>query len=256
MSSKILFAAALACVCHAQPKFEVASIKPADPNSRGMGFQRMPGGGLRGNGVTAAILIKSAYGIQDFQLVGAPSWVSNERYNIEAKPDQIDEGDNSGPATKDQWAIFRERLKGLLAERFQLKVRTESKEANVYVLVVEKGGHKMKAATLSNGIRRQNRGELLGMGADMELFSNLLSSMVGKPVLDQTGLTGKFEFKITYSEEGVNTGDKPGGAAPAPDETSPSIFTALQQQLGLRLQSQKGPVPSIVIERIEKPSEN
>jgi uncharacterized protein (TIGR03435 family) len=163
---------------------------------------------------------------------------------------------------------MRERLRALLAERFQLTLHRETKEQSVYALVVAKGGPKLqqgqaKEATGPRGpMMRMGRGELSGQGVELEMLTRTLSSQLGRTVIDRTGLKGNFDFKLTWTPDPGQSAGPPGGlpagadAPPPPDPNGPSVFTALQEQLGLRLESQKGPVEMLVIDRVEKPSEN
>lgn len=240
--------------------FEVASIRPSDPAQRGMRLGHTAGGGLSTTGVTVKILIEIAYGIRDFQIVGAPAWIANERFDIIAKPDRADpELPEGAPRPVDyeraQGERFATRIRALLADRFALIVRRESAERPVYLLTAVKGGHKLRPAEAGNGISR-NRGTITGSAAPLELFVNLLSSITGRPVLNQTGLTGKFDFKLEWTEEMSGIADRDGAPAAADAGGGPSLFSAMQEQLGLQLKAGKGNVPVVVVERVEKPSAN
>ena len=246
--------------CGAQPaslKFEVATIKPANPDLRGMGVSPLPGGGFSAQGVNLRFLILYAYGIQDFQLSGGPGWIASDRYDIEAKPEKPDSPAEYNEKTANE--RVRERLRALLAERFHLALRKEAKELSTYSLVVAKGGPKLtetKPDGPRGGIRR-NSGMLLSTGAPFEYFVTALSQTLGRPVVDETGLGSKrFDFELRFAEDQSFAGLKPG--APAAEEAAdqPSIFTALQSQLGLKLEAKKGQVDFFVIERAEKPSAN
>jgi uncharacterized protein (TIGR03435 family) len=156
-----------------------------------------------------------------------------------------------------------ERLRALLADRFQLVVHKETKDQPIYALVVSKNGAKLKEAKAVEGARQgmsMNRGRLEGFAAPMEMLGQTLSNVTARPVIDKTGLTAKYDFVLEWTPEaGADAraqGFGNGVTEPAPAPGGPTIFTALQEQLGLRLESQKGPVPNIVIDRAEKPSEN
>jgi len=241
--------------------FEVASVKAADPNSRGVRLQRTPGNGLSAAGVTLKGLIAFAYDIQDFQISGGPSWFRTERYDIVAKPERPEGLSDVREATPAQqktlWEQLRERTRALLAERFQLAVHRETGERAVYLLVLAKNGHRLQESKEDFGLSR-NRGLISGNGATTEMLAHVLSAALARPVLDRTGLNGKYGFKLEWTEEGSPAGK--GGEittdANAPDLSGPSIFTALQEQLGLKLESAKGPVEIIIIDRAEKPSPN
>jgi uncharacterized protein (TIGR03435 family) len=240
--------------------FEVASIKPVDRSTLSkVGIGLTPGGGIRGT-APVKMFITWAYKIGDFQLSGGPSWIASDFFEIQAKPEKFEGPDD--PAilpSEQQTERTRERMKALLAERFRLVVRTESKEASVYVLSVGKGGHKLKAAENARNGVRQNNGEIISMGSPIRFFVPSLSRILGRPVLDETGLTGEYDFKLEFRPESFVPAEKFGVPIPAPDTSEdprPSIFTAVQQQLGLKLDARKGPVAAIVIERVEKPSGN
>jgi len=219
------------------------------------------------------MLLTFAYDVRDFQLSGGPGWIGSEHYDIVARPDRsaapeegpVDMRKMSDGEMKTMAEKIRERLRALLAERFQLAVHNETKDAPVYFLVVAKNGPKLEAAEEGKeGPRgmRMGRGQLTGMSAPMTMLATTLSNALGRPVQDHTGLSGKYNFKLEWTPD-PGQGDKlPGGpppgveAPPEPDANGPTVFTALQEQLGLRLESQKGPMQMIVIDHVEKASEN
>lgn len=255
--------------------FEVASIKPGAPAGSGripMGIQFQRGGGLRTTNVTLRMLLTFAYEVQDFQITGGPSWLGSDLYDIQARSegsaDATGAPDETQNMTEGQRKVFvdqmRERLRSLLAERFQVVVHRETKEQPVYALVAGKGGPKLQESheTGSNrGRMRLGRGELEGTAIQLQFLAQSLSNQLRRPVLDKTGLTGNYDFKLTWTPDaaqGFGGPPVPPGAdaPPAPDPNGPTIFTAVQEQLGLRLESQKGPVDVIVIDRAERPTEN
>jgi uncharacterized protein (TIGR03435 family) len=255
--------------------FEVASIKPAAPAGGGpvpMGVQLMPGGGLRASNVTLRLLLTLAYDVRDFQISGGPPWLNTQLYDIQARsgsvPDTPAEPDAMRNLTDEQRKTFqeqmRQRLRALLADRFQLVVHRETKDQLVYTLQVAKGGPKFqeaKSAGPNAGRMRMGRGELTGEATGMDFIAQVLSNQVRRPVLDKTGLTGKYDIHLTWTPDGPQGflgGPVPAGVEPPPppDPNGPTIFTALQEQLGLKLESDKGPVEQIVIDRVEKASEN
>jgi uncharacterized protein (TIGR03435 family) len=166
-----------------------------------------------------------------------------------------------------QMERMRARLRPLLAERFQLVVQKDTKELPVYELLVGKSGHKMKPADETVPPHMRNgRGEMMARAVPMQLLVDSLSSQVGRTVVDRTGLQGRFEFELHWTPDpgmgpglpGVPGGPGgPGGPPSAPaDLSGPSLFTAIQEQLGLKLEPGRAPVPAIVVVRAEKPSEN
>ena len=242
--------------------FEVASIKPSDPDSRGMRFHHTPGNGLSATGVTLKTLIEFAYDVQDFQISGGPRWFRTDRYDILAKPERPEKSTDFHKATdaqrKQLSERLRERTRALLVERFQLSIHRETEERPVYMLVLAKNGHKLQEPTEEdNGISR-NFGQITANAVAIQLLAKVLSSTIGRPVLDRTGLDGKYKFKLEWTEDRspIGKGDEIPTDANPPDPSGPSIFSAIQQQLGLKLESQKGPVEIIVIDRAEKPSAN
>jgi bla regulator protein BlaR1 len=252
--------------------FEVASIKPSGGDDRRTMIQIQPGGGFRASGMTVKMLLTQAYDVREFQVSGGPSWINTKRYDITAKSEHSDEAqslpDDPRKMTDEQRKTvsdqMRERLRALLAERFQLTIHRETKEQSVYALVVGKGGSKLKESetkegTGPRGMMRMGRAQLSGQGVPLQMLTQSLSSQLGRPVIDRTGLKGNFDFKLEWTPDPGQPAAMPANgpdAPPPPDPNGPSIFTALQEQLGLRLESQKGPVEMLVIDKVEKPSEN
>jgi len=257
-----------ACAAFAQapadsPAFEVASVKASAPGGRGMSLQRGVGGRFTTENVPLKMLITFAYDIRDHQLSGGPGWMNDDRFDIAAKPDRDIPSGDAGNQT------IRLMVQSMLAERFHLVVHRETREMPIYALVIAKGGPKMTEAapeSRGSGFRMKGRGQMTVTKAKMEMFVRVLSNQVGRTVVDKTGLTADYDFKLEYAPDmaqplvgkdgvpaGVSNVEK-GDAPNAPD--LPSLFTALQEQLGLRLEPQKGPVEIVVVDRAEKPSEN
>jgi len=254
--------------------FEVASIKPSAEAGWQIGIQRLPGGGMRASGATLKILLATAYDVREFQIVGGPGWISSDRYDILAKAaasdSEIPAGDR-GEITEAQantaFERMQQRMQALLAERFQLKIHRETKEQPVYALLVGKNGAKLEASPIQDG--RSERRMMMGhgminaQGVDLQMLVSMVARELARPVLDRTGLTGRYDIKLQWTPDPGQSVTPHGGAPspgvqalPPPDPDGPSLFTAIQEQLGLRLESQKGPVEMIVIDRVEKPSEN
>jgi uncharacterized protein (TIGR03435 family) len=259
----------------------VASIKPMKSVPDRIFFRMTPGGGFSGNAVTVKFLIEEAYNIKDAQLVGAPSWTDTERYDIEAKPDDATGAALDKLTPEQRRDQLRLMLQNLLKDRFQLVVTHDSKELPVYALVVAKTGPKVKPSTFNPaehsadaprapgvggpagpGIMMNGRGSLKVTYADMSQLANVLSRFAGRPVVDKTGLTAKYDFELKWTPDdtmptGPSTGPRPpGDDAPPPEATGPSLFTALQEQLGLKLEPQKNAMDVLVIQHVERPSEN
>lgn len=240
-----------------QPAFDVASIKPNASGDHRIMFRMAPGGAFNVTGANLRMLIMQAYDVKDFQITGGPSWLASDRWDINAKADGL-------PAQVPR-ETMQAMMQGLLADRFQLKLHKESKELPAYALVAGKGPHKMKASQ-STGERRQmfrmGRGQANLQAANMAAVANLLSQQLGRPVVDKTGITGEFDIEMHWTPEPGQGGGPFGGAPPPPeaiassDNSGPSLLTAVQEQLGLKLESQKLPVPILVIDSVSKPTEN
>jgi bla regulator protein BlaR1 len=237
--------------------FEVASIKPSATYDGRTLIQIQPGGGLRTSGATLRFLVTLAYDVRPFQISSGPGWIDSDRFDILAKPERgaasVNPTDDLRNMTDSQRKTAQEqmrpRLQALLADRFQLVIHRETKEGAVYALVVGKNGAKLKPADgkEESGFRglRIGTGQMTGSVAPLEMLVTALSNQLGRPGVDRTGLKGNFDFKLEWTPD-----------APQADPGGPSLFTAIQEQLGLRLESQKGPVVTIVIDRVERPSEN
>lgn len=270
--------------------FEVASVKPDKSGGMGVFFRILPGGRFEAHNVPLKFLLEAAYNVKDSQISGVPGWASSEHYNIDAKAD-----DSAAEAMRKMSPDERKdalmlMLQSLLEDRFKLALHHESKEMQIYALVVAKNGPKFHETTLTpdqlnlkapppppppgpggarprggEGIWMMGRGNLSFRGAGLDMFANMLSRQLGRIVVDKTCLNGKYDFALRWTpdegERPVFPGP-PGGpngnaaAPPPPEATGPSIFTALQEQLGLKLESQKGPVDVVVIDHVERPSEN
>jgi bla regulator protein blaR1 len=243
-------------------KFEVAAIKPSSPDAHGSSIMTDKVGGLNVTNMPVRALIKSAYGIRDFQLFGAPGWVGTERYDIIAKPERLPsvaEPPDIQSMTDDQRKVrdeqWKSRVRALLADRFGLVVHTETKEEQIYVLTVAKGGPKLTIVSVP-GTRQGtsvNQGRIQGFAGYISSLVTNLADVVGRPVVDKTGLTGKYDYVLEWTPDMPATGlDAPQSV----DSPGPTIFTALQEQLGLKLESSKGPVDTYVIDKVDRPSEN
>jgi len=231
--------------------FEVASVKPSDPNARG-GRISFPNGTFTATNIPARSLITLAYDIPSFQLAGGgPSWISDQRYDLLAKLPS-DAVKTAGP---ERFAQMRTALQALLADRFQLVIHRETQMIPGYFLVVGKSGFKLKK-TADDGQAdfSSNRGKLTAHRISIELLARNLSGSLSCPVVDMTGIKGVFDLTLEWSPDEVESPVKAGGEAAEP--AGPSIFAAVQEQLGLKLEKQKAPVEMIVIDRIEKPPAN
>lgn len=229
-----------------KPRFEEASIKPSDPSIQGFRMRADPGGRVVASGITLEILIQWAYDVRDFQLQGGPGWRGSARYDIAT----VAEG---GTKPGD----LKPMMQALLTDRFKLSFHRDTKELPVYALVVGRTGPKLRASASDGGTPRMNigRGQVEALKWTMAKFAADLARQLGRPIIDRTGLAGDYDFKLQWTPDEMVV--EPGGDRPVSAATpGPSIFTALQEQLGLRLESTKGPVEILVIDYAEKPSEN
>jgi uncharacterized protein (TIGR03435 family) len=233
-------------VAASSPTFDVVSVKPADLANPGMSIRFDPNRFAMG-GCSLKFAIQYAYGIQDFQVVGGPDWVDSARFDIVAESENaFPRGGTNQQEQEARQKLLRQRLQALLADRFHLKVHISTKEMPVYGLVIAKGGSKLEKAKVETGGWSTGQGLIKGNYISMASLASMLSSTLDRIVLDQTGLPDKYDFALSWTPE-----DEPN-----PDPTLPGLFTAIQEQLGLKLEGQKGPVEVTVIDHVEKPSAN
>lgn len=209
-------------------QFEVAVIKPADPEGVSS-WTRISGTEFHVIS-TVEFLLETAYGVQDYQISGGPKWFRSDKFDVDAKPERAVSG-----------ADMKLMVQALLAERFHLVLRAETRELPVYALVMAKKGLKVQPVIGGTSSMSSGKGSLRGKMSLAEM-GRYLSPMLGRTVVDRTDLKGAFDIKLTW--------------APDDDPAGPSIFTAIQEQLGLKLEPAKGPVQLLVIDRVEKPSGN
>ncbi len=238
-----------------RPSFEVASVR-LRPASAPIS---MIGGGPSGSRLTleamsVSDLVSWAYNVKPWQVAKGPEWTGAslekdrtilddaKRFDIQAKA----EGEAQHTVEE-----FRQMLQSLLAERFHLAVHRETRETPVYVLVIDKNGPKFReSAPEAKGILRMSgRGKIVASGGTMVQLTNWFSHANGvdRPVLDETGLTGRYDFSLEWANA---------AATDAADSTAPSIFTAVREQLGLKLEPRRAPVEVLVIDHVEMPGEN
>lgn len=237
----------------ADPSFEVAAIKLTAPDEKQRGT-RVRGGNVSFVGVTLADLMKFIYDVDSHQIVGAPGWFTSERYDITGK------AEGEGQPNDEQMKIM---LRKLLADRFQLAAHRDQKELAVYNLVVAKSGLKIskndsKGAT--SGIIFRGPGSVLFNNETMdEVCKMLQAAAVDRPVINETGLTDKYEFSLVWTPDQLITTQTTNTNALAPGEKAdapPDIYTAIQQQLGLKLEGTRKRIDVLVIDKLEKLSDN
>lgn len=233
--------AAFAMVCCAQTAaFDAVSIRPAASDAGGRSFTQRPGGGLSTSNATVRMLLAFAYQVMPEEISGGPEWAGSDGFDIQAKAGNP----NVSPAQ------FREMIQSLLADRFHLRLHRETRELAVYVLMQAKGGTKLVKAKDGTaeppGVRIQGGGLMTGTHATMAGLANVLIRPLKRRVFDETGLQGTYDFELRYAPDPV-------GADDAAASDSPSIFTALEEQLGLSLKTAKRPVEVIALDSVEKP---
>jgi uncharacterized protein (TIGR03435 family) len=231
--------------------------------------------GFTATNVPLLTLIRQAYGLRAFaiddRIFGGPAWLSAERYNIDAKIDDA-VAEKLKQLSPDQSKLARQHmLQALLADRLNLIVHRETRDLPVYSLVVAKNGPKLqeskpddpyldgfkdKSGRGGTGIM-MGSGSIVGQAAHLDALVPLFSILVGRTVVDKTGLTGTYDFKLKWTPDQNLAATSTGSAGVQPPESSaPSLFTAIQEQLGLKLEPGKGPVEVIVIDHVERPSGN
>ena len=228
-----------------RPVFEVASIKPSDPKGFSAPLDVKPKS-FEAAGMSLAVLIQWAYDVREFQVTGGPDWLKSTRFDVRAK------AENSTSEGQ-----MRQMLQALLADRCHLQLHLETKEFSVYALTIARNGPKLQTTKeISRSNIQIRSGTLSGFGAPMATLAQALTVLMERPVLDKTGVEGKYDFRLDYDPTTVYSREAALGNPPAPVPGASSIFTALQEQLGLRLDSQTSPLEILVIDELEKPSEN
>jgi len=251
----------------ARPEFAVASVKPNHTGCCTSGGVGNGQGG--GKNVTLKELIAFTYRIQQFQISGGPRWIGSDRFDVEGKAED----------PKADFDQLRLMLRSLFEDRFKLKVHRETKESPAYALVVGKGGVKIKlsrdqspenvdgpappGAGPNHGAVRIGVGNLVGNAVTLSWFASMLSPRLDRLIIDKTNLAGRFDIRLQWAPSaaedlfGVPTEIiDMNGVTVRPDPSGPSIFSAIQEQLGLKLESTKAPVDVLVIDHVEMPSEN
>jgi uncharacterized protein (TIGR03435 family) len=254
-----LFAVAIVGLLQAQsparPEFAVASLKPNASGNPGFTIRAMPAG-LNATNISLKRLIALAYSVTDYQIFGDLPWLESQRFNLEAKATALT-------------ALPQLRLmtQSLLDERFKLKFHRETRELSIYSLTLVKSGVKgpgltdapnepcppPTAATALCGTVSPGMGRIFGQRGRISQLADRLSTMLGRTVVDKTGLTGSYDIDLKFAPDPALQ-QSPGG--PPVDPSGPSIFTAIQEQLGLKLQAGKGPVEVIVVDSADKPDGN
>jgi uncharacterized protein (TIGR03435 family) len=241
MKSVFLFACVAAAFAQS-PSFELASIKPSDP-AAAISIRRS-GHRIATTSTSLEFLITWAYDIRNDRLAGKPGWLDSVRYDVVASAGEDDRP--SPPRRPGQPTELQQMMQTLLGERFKLVIHRETRELQVYALVMAKGGarvHLTEAPDVmgQSPFNMPGAGRLTGTQVSAAMLANVLSGQLNRTVQDQTGLQGVFDFKLEWE----------------PDPLAGNLFTAIQEQLGLKLEARKGPVEVVVIDHIERvPSAN
>lgn len=237
----------------AKPSFELATVKPSSPDARGGGSGMDPGGRFTARNSSLKGLMLLAYGLHPRQIEGGPAWFETDRFDIVAK------ADTAGAPNRAQVMMMVQKL---LADRFSLRFHHEKKELAIYALTVQNSGSKLTPGTGDpNGLptmRGDPHGHLTAGNMTMEEFAmGLQGNVLDRPVIDRTGLSKRFDFTLDWTPDEFQASGL-GAKTPAPDSgaTFPNLFTAVREQLGLKLESTKGAVEILIIDRVEKPSGN
>lgn len=261
-------------------KYDVATIKPTSASDGNVRFLFTPDG-ISLAGVPIQMLLREGFHVEDDHIIGAPAWVNTKRYDVQAKVSP----DDAPKLDKLSFEERRSMIVPLLVERFNLKYHHETRELAGYSLVVAKGGPKLKLSEVQppapdaganpkpgdtvpqrpqqrRMLRMSGRGRLEAEGSSTEMLAHVLSGQLGRNVVDKTGLTGSYDYTLEWTPDDAPP-PTPGGANSGTasnenngDPTGTSVFTALQEQLGLKLESTKGMADVIVIDHIDLPSEN
>jgi uncharacterized protein (TIGR03435 family) len=243
----------------ARPEFDVASIKStnSDDGQTRVRLLWLPGGRFSATGITAKMLIGVAYSVKPFQIFGGPSWIGRDQYSIDAKGAAKEKGSILSLYLTPRQRESEDgnlRLQSLLAEGFQLRAHRETKEQEVYSLVIGRNGPKFRESKFEDSAAEKGLPglnlhpyQLTGTKVSIHYLVEELSRRLGRDVVDQTGLDGEYDFDLRGAPDAGDRDSLPNG---------PSIFTALQEQLGLKLESSKAPVDVLVIDHVERPSAN
>jgi uncharacterized protein (TIGR03435 family) len=235
------------------PIFDVASVRPMSygDDARSHIYNSPRTSEFKAVNVTLRALLEVAYSIPETQMLGGPAWAATDKFDLEAKSDSEFNGQLAALSVEQGNEVKRQMLQALLADRFKLRAHAEKREMPIFALVIAKGGPRLITTNVSGAALSGGRGRISIKGGDdaLAILAFELSWRLGRPVIDQTGLKGRYALTLNWTE-----GDEPSPASNA--SNGPSLFTAIQEQLGLKLEATKGPVPILAIDHAERPSEN
>ncbi len=277
----LLAATAVAAAQAPDYTFEVATVKQNKSGERGGGIRRLPGGRVTVTNMPVRALVTFAYQLGQWQLIGGPSWMADDKYDITAKIEGNPEWEGPGSGKPDPIQVS---MRKLLAERFKLKIHTEMRELDAYALVMVKPGTpgpalkpsptdcKALAELLRQGKQPASAtqvvdgimpcsimgrfGQISFDGFPMAQAAGMMVGQAGRPVVDRTGLTGNWRFLVNFAAERPQGAPAPPNEQTLPDPNAPSFFTAIQEQLGLKLESTKAPFEVTVIDSAEHPTDD
>jgi uncharacterized protein (TIGR03435 family) len=287
LSALVLFGVAGAMTSHAklQPQsvaatahnyqYEVSSIKPYKSGNGDVGFHYTPDG-FSATNIDLSYLIQLAFGVHSDQIVGLPNSIASDTYEIEARMDGAVADEINKLSAEQLKSARKQMMQSLLADRFKLKVHRDTKDIPVYSLVIANGGFKLRESA-PDEVDPQERtgmhisgsnGAMRGQLVSMASLAQFLSGRLSRIVVDKTGLTGKYDFMLKWTPDrnqlqspagfDATSSNPPNSQAviPAQDASAPDLFTAVQEQLGLKLKSEKNSIEVVVIDHVEKPSGN
>ncbi len=258
--------------------FDVVAVKPFQQKDGGMSMMtRFTPNGITAQGPSLHMLIRMAYGLEDNQILNEPAWFGSDSFEVDAKMDEETTAAFNKLNGKDQMKARQHMLQAMLADRFKLAAHKETRDLQIFNLVVAKGGPKFKEAkegdTYPNGIKSPDGkstagwitvgpGELTMQGGEIKNMASILSDQLSHHVFDKTDLGAKYDIHLKWAPQDRQGPEMKGAASSGGDggapsgDAGPSIFAALQEQLGLKLETAKAPVEVLVIEHAEKPSAN
>ena len=296
MPVALIFLLLTGFLVQATPGFEVASVKLHVQSGPEMGgiSEMPPSGRVNIVNTTLRAVLRMSYRLQDYQIIGGPDWLKSDGFDIQARP-SLEYQPETVSCTRPDCPPSRVQImmQGLVADRFQLKTHRETRELPVYELTLARSGFKLKEVpppsardlnagprpvgpppppgtapptsvsavpTLPPGVTNVFGTFLAASAVQFSTLTSMLSGILGRPVIDKTGIRGNYDFKLVFSREGLPGGPPPPAVIGAPtlsaSDPRPTIFTALQEEFGLKLESSKGPVEVLVIDSVQKPSEN
>ena len=241
----VLFASQLAYAQTSAPAaFEVATVRITGPSSDGhTHINYPPGDRFSATNITLLALMQWAYNMPEKQILEGPPWLASNRFDFQAKADT---DEIRGLTSEQDRDLKRRMVQALLAERFHLTLHQETRTLSAYDLIVAKAGSKLQPTKSSGKSIGTSRTYFNGEGLTMTLIAEELSRITGRVVVDKTNLTGRYDFKLVWTPDDV----------PATDNSAPSLFTAVQEQLGLKLEPAKEAAPVLVIDHVEPPTPN